>query len=257
MIGIGIGLPFGGFAPAYLQRIAALAPANLMALWPLDDAAGPTARDLSSNAQRVDYAASGITYNAAGPGSNKAVTLDGNNTHANIMTSVNTVDTLWNGNAYSMIAWGKVDGAARWTDISTYRYLIHLRAADATYYTVLGGRSTTNNQIEWRRRVGGPIVSLTHTFVTPPTDWFCMGMTVLQSSPLMIAYLYDTAGGFREVARSTSVNLTTWSGNPPLEGASVLGAGSTTLQEWIGGLAICGLWNTTLSEAQMRVAMTP
>lgn len=241
----------------YMQRIAALAPANLIALWPLDDAAGPTARDLSSNAQRADYAAAGVSYSAAGPGSGKAVTMSGADTYVNIVTSANTFDTLWNGNAYSMMCWGKVDSAARWTDVSTFRYLAHLRATDATYYTTLAGRTTTNNQIEWRRRVGGPIVSLTHTFVTPPTDWFCMGLTVLQSAPLMIAYLYDTVGGFREVGRSTSANLTTWAGNAPQEGASVLGAGSLTLQEWIGGLAIAGFWNTVLSEAQMRTAMTP
>lgn len=242
----------------YANRVKAIAPASLIGYWPLDDASGTTARDLSGIGQSAAYAGSGVTYGATGPAGANAVTMSGTDTYVNITTTTNTFDTLWSGDTFSMVAWGKVDGSSRWTDVTTYRYLSHVRATDATYYAVMAGRSTTNHQIEWRRRVGGPIVSITHTFSPAgPTDWFCMGMTCNAALPELRAYLWDSTGGWRKISTSTSANLTTWAGNAPVEGTTVLGAGSLTLQEWIGGLAGCAFWNATLTDEQMRQAMVP
>lgn len=235
------------------DRIKGLAP---IAYWPLSDTTGGQATDLSGNSQRADYASSGITYSANGIGDGRtAITLNGTDTHVNIRTTVNTVDTLWNGNAFSMIGWGMVDSASRWTDVTAFRYLVHMRATDATYYAVLGGRNQTNNQIEWRRRAGGAIVSQTYTFASPPTGWFCMGMTCNQSLPELRFYLWEQSLGWLKVGTSVSAQ-TSWTGNVPVEGTSVLGAGSLTLQEWVGSLAHCALWDRTLSNDEMRVAMS-
>lgn len=245
--------------PGYTSRARGVAIANQIAFFPLDDADGSTrARDLSPNAQRADYQTSGITYGVAGVTSGQtAIALSGTDTYVNIRTTDNTFGSLWNGNAFSMIAWGKVDSASRWTDTTTFRYLSHVRAADATYYAVLGGRNTTNNQIEYRRRAGGAIVSTTYTFSSPPTDWFCMGMTCDRSLPELRFYLWDSAQDWQKLTTSTSAQ-TDWTGaNPPVEGTSVLGAGSLTLQEWVGGLSNCAFWNTTLSDSQMQTVMTP
>jgi hypothetical protein len=84
--------------------------------------------------------------------------------------------------------------------------------------------------LEWRRRTGGPIVSATYTYApTGPLDWFCMGMTFDIATPRLRCYLNGQL-----IAESTSANLTAWGANPPTGGATVLMAGSTTLQEWIG-----------------------
>lgn len=243
----------------YTQQINGVAPAQLIAHWALDEAAGPTAVDQSGRANNATYAAAGITYGGAGMGDGKAaIALNGSDTYVNVQTSVITFDTDWNGNLFSMIAWGKVDGASRWTDATTFRYLMHIRAADTTYYAVLG-KNTTDNQLEWRRRSGGVIVSNTYAFSPAgPTDWFCMGMTHDQSVPRLSFYLWDSAGGWRKLAVSNSANLTDWGNNPPAEGSTVLGAGSLTLQEWIGSLAHCAVWaGVELSDAQMQAIMTP
>lgn len=248
----------GFLGPAmYDDRLRAIAPASLIAHWGLNDASGPSAIDDSGRANHGVYAASGITYGAAGIGDGQTgITLSGSDTYVNIPTATITFDTDWNGNAFSMVAWGKVDGAARWTDGSTFRYLMHIRANDATYYAVLG-KNQTNHQLEWRRRSGGAIVSTTYTFSpSGPLDWFCMGMTCQQSTPALSFYLNDSVGGWRKLSTSNSASLTTWGNNPPIEGASVLGAGSLTLQEWIGGLAHGAVWNTVLTDDQMRQAMT-
>lgn len=246
-----------GTLQTYAQRIQAIAPQSLIGYWPLDDLGGTRARDLSGLSQRADYPASGATLGGTlDPTGTPVVTLSGADTAINIRTTVNTFGSLWNGNAFSLIAWGKVDSASRWTDTSTFRYLSHIRAADATYYAVLGGRNTTNNQIEYRRRAGGAIVSTTYTFSSPPTDFFCMGMTCNQATPALSFYLWDSAQGWQKLSTSGAAQ-SAWTGNAPVEGTSVLGAGSLTLQEWIGGLAHCAVWNTTLTDAQMRTAMVP
>lgn len=242
---------------SYAQRVAALAPT---AWWPLDDVvASAQARDLSGNSQRADYAASGVTYRVDMGHGRLGVALSGTDTFVNIMTSVNTFDSVWNGDRYSLVMPGRVDGASRWTDAAAYRYLMHLRASDATYYTVMG-KSQTNHQLAWRRRTGGAVTELTYTFSpTGPLDEFVMGLTFDIAGPLLIAYLWDSVNGFREVARSTSANLTTWPAlNPPVEGTSVLGAGSLTAQEWFGSLRDGLVWSgTALGAAQMRQVMTP
>lgn len=250
------------FTPAtqtYTQKLNGVDFSHLIAHWALSESAGPTATDQSTKANNATYASAGITYGATGIGDGKtAITLNGSDTYVNIPTSVVTFDTDWTGNLFSMIAWGKVDGASRWTDASTFRYLMHIRAVDTTYYAVLG-KNQTDNQLEWRRRTGGVIVSNTYTFSPAgPTDYFCMGMTCDQSVPRLSFYLWDSTNGFRKLAVSNSANLTDWGNNPPAEGSTVLGAGSLTLQEWIGSLAHCAVWaNVELSDAQMQVAMTP
>lgn len=241
----------------YRQRVRRAAPGALVGYWPLDEQGGTTARDISARGNVAAYAPSGVTLGTPGVDGARGVSFNGTDTYVNIQTSINTFGADWNGNLYSMVAWGRVDAAARWTDATTFRYLTHLRAVDTTYYTVLG-KSTTDHQLTWRRRVGGPIVEILYTFSPAgPLDWFCMGLTVDQSVPLMIAYLWDSAGGFREVGRSSSANLTAWTGNPPAEGSTVLGAGSLTLQEWIGSLDEPAVWcGVALTAAQMRQVMT-
>lgn len=242
----------------YRERVRRTAPGSLTAYWALDDLTGTPARDLSVRNNGGLYAAAGVTRATPGIDGVRGVTMSGADTYVNIPTDVNTFDTDWNGNRYSLVAWGRVDGAARWTDAASFRYLTHIRAADATYYTVMG-KTQTDNQLTWRRRVGGPIVEVLYTFSPAgPLDWFCMGMTVDQSLPLMICYLYDTAGGFREVGRSSSASLAAWTGNEPQTGTTVLGAGSLTLQEWFGALDDNAVWcGAALTAPQMRQVMVP
>lgn len=248
-------------APArrtYSKKLARIAPAYQILRMPLNETSGLVARDYSPKANHGTYAGAGITYGVPGIGDGQTgVRLDGNNTYVNLDTSVITFDDDFNGNLYSMVAWGKVDGAARWTDAASYRYLTHLRATDATYYTVMG-KSQTDHQLEWRRRSGGAIVSATYTFSPAgPLDYFCMGMTFNLTGPALTFYLNDSVNGWRKLSTSNSAALTDWGANPPQGGASVLGAGSLTLQEWFGDLAHNTIWSgIALSDDQMRAAMT-
>ena len=242
---------------SYTEKIASIKPSNLILHLPLNESSGLVANDISGRESHGAYASSGITYGVGGIGDGQTgVAFDGNDTYINIDSVTRPFDTDWNGNLFSMVAWGKVDGSGRWSDATTYRYMQHIRAADATYYAVMG-KSTTDNQLEWRRRTGGVITSYKHTFSPAgPLDWFCMGMTCDQSVPELIFYLNDSVNGWRKLSTSNSAYLTDWGNNPPVTGATVMYAGSLTLQEWIGSGQHSIIWNDQLSDSEMEEAMT-
>lgn len=245
--------------PGYQQRLLTTRSAALIGLWPLSEAAGPLAADLSPRGSHAAYSGAGLTFGVPGMGNGKTgVAFDGADSYVQICrTAFTTFETDWNGNLFSMLAWGRVDSAQRWEDASTYRYLAHVRAADATYYAVMG-KSSANRQLEWRRRSGGAIVAITHTFnPAAPLDWFCMGLTCDQSKPLLTAYLWSRSSGFLQAGASSSAALTDWGANPPTDGTSVLMAGSLTLQEWIGSGAYAAMWAAELTPSEMRRVMTP
>ena len=237
---------------------------------PLDDAEGQAARDLSGGENPGSYFDSNgyggalLTFQQAGPTPDTlAVELTGDDSGIDMIETQgggnNDFGGDWNGNLYSAICWMKVDAAARWTDGTTYRYGWHVRdGADATYYSIMG-KNTTNHQIEWRRRTGGPITALTHTFnPSGPTDWFCMGVTFDQSKPLLSAYLWDSTNGFQAIGNSESEWLVDWGDHSPTAGTSLIGAGSLTLQEWLGLHSLTITWaGIELSLAEIRKAMTP
>ena len=241
---------------SYADRVLSTAP---IAYWPLDEKAGTGARcPVDSNLDGT-YAAAGIAYAADedGPFGTAAPTFDGSNTYVSFGNA--SFAAAWDGDLFSMISWGRVDGSARWTDSATYRYLQHIRSsADSTYYAVMG-KNTTNHQLEWRRRSGGAIVSQTYTFSpSGPLDWFCMGMTHDQSVPVLNYYLWDSVNGFQTLTPSNSASLTAWGANPPDQaGTTVMMAGSITAQEWIGAGAQHIVWDRMLSTATMQALMTP
>lgn len=239
----------------YIQRIRDAGP---IALWLLNERAGAVAQCLTDRDLDAAFASSGITYAAdsAGPFGTVAPTFDGNDTH--VQHGNASFAAKWDGDLYSMISWGRVDGSARWTDATTYRYLQHIRSsADSLYYTVMG-KSDVNHELQWRRRSGGGVVSQSYTFSPAgPTDWFCMGMTHDQSQPVLNFYLWDSVDGFQTLTPKTSVELTAWGNNPPDGTATVMMAGSTTAQEWIGSGGPAAVWDRMLTGAEMQALMTP
>lgn len=214
------------------------------------------------------YQPSGITYGAAGIGDGRTATTH-NGTDSGILIGSKVFGDIWDGNVGSAICWGKVDGAARWTDATTFRYPFHIKSRqDLTVYLVMG-KSTTAHTLSWRRRIGAGDVNAQFEYTyafdpAGPTGWFCQGMTWdVESDPKKIrVYLYvpgvlawtklydDTpATGVEDWdnATYTADDLNT-----------VWAAGSLTAQEWIGSCAHIALWNgVVLSDTQMQRVMIP
>jgi hypothetical protein len=202
------------------------------------------------------YASSGIAFEQPGIGDGKtSIALDGNNTY--VLAGTKYFDTIWNGDKGSAIGWGKL-AAAQWGTDTTYRYIFHAKSSnDATYYVVFG-RSDAENQLTWRRRVGGDTNEQLYTFTSPPIgEWFCMGFAWDVSVPVLRGYLWSRTSGFVK-AFDVEGDGIAWGVHPVDDGNNVFYAGSTSQQEWIGGGAHVYYWpGTVLTEVEFRRAMTP
>ena len=162
-----------------------------------------------------------------------------------------------------MIGWMKVDGSARWTD-ATIRYAApHMKSAvDSNTYLVMG-RSTTNHAVMWRRRyASGNANEELYTFSgSGTTGWFAMGYSWDINVPRLKGYFYVPGEvGFHEVFSIAGTDFTAWnkSSHPVENNNTVIFAGSTSSQEWIGSAAHLALWcGKALTEAQFHQVMVP
>lgn len=230
----------------YSQRIIA---ANPSLYWPLSDSVGTTAAESIANFTIAYGGGTGVTYGTTGIGDGlTAVTFNGIDTYIQI-GKVGFTATYWDGNTGSALLWAKIDNLARWDDVSTHRWLFHIRApSDGTYYLTFGKSNASAKLLSWRRRTGGLIAEVLVSNFTS-TDWFCMGMT------------WSLTGGIRAFLNgayvgTSSLGITDWLGKDVDGGTSILYAGSNTLQEWFGSGARCAYWKgVALSDATM-IALT-
>lgn len=201
------------------------------------------------------YASAGVTYGEPGIGDgNTSVAVSGANTYCQV--GYPGFSSLWDGDLGTAIMWGRVDGAARWTDGSTFRYLWHIKSAlTATRYIVFG-KHTNNHSIFWRRRNAGGILEIIHNFGTGPTDWFCMAMTWDVSGDNSRMFWQNSGVVTKEYDGVLGVGGGAWGTDPVNDQNAQLLAGSLTAQEWMGWGAMCAWWNNVaLGDAAIAALM--
>lgn len=205
------------------------------------------------------YQPSGITYGEVGIGDGRTSTKH-NGTDSGVLIGSKAFGSVWNGNIGSMISWGKVDAVGRWSDLTAYRYPLHMKSRqDATVYLVTG-KTNTANTLSWRRRILNPQFEYTYTFPSGGTlNWFCQGFS------------WDISGNFKcylyvpgEIPWTKLYDAVPTAGNEFWDNAlytcdaadTVLSAGSLTQQEWIGWNSYAAIWGgITLTDLEMRRAM--
>jgi len=246
----------------YTNKILDTLPGNLVAYYPLDEKTGTTATDWKSTLDATYYADVSAMGTGAGIGDGKtAPTFSGTNSY--ILLGTSGFSLAWLAGPCdkgSAIAWGRVDSADRWTDATMYRYLFHVKSGvDTTVYCVFG-RNQTNHQVFWRRRAAGAILEKTYTFSPAgPTTWFCQGFSWDRVADAVACYLFS-ANTFTTVYSGSfgGVGNGAWGAANNVEGANcVLGAGSATLQEWMGRIAHVAVWNAILTARQFQNIMIP
>ena len=201
-----------------------------------------------------------LTYRRPGPVSGTyGVTFPGATLGA-ISLGNPTFNSFWNGDLFSFISWGKVANAGVWTDLSTHRYLFHVKSYnDATYYAVMGRNLDAINQIRWLRRVGAAYTARTYTFGTPPLGWFCMGYSIdISASGNEKCYLYvPGAIAWTKVYDGViSGGNGAWGAHPVTDNNALLFGGSPTAQLWQGDGGLSACWTgCTLTDTEMKRVM--
>jgi hypothetical protein len=212
------------------------------------------------------YSPAGIAYGQSGPINNyTAVSCNGTDTH--VLVGSVAYNQKFNGNKGSAIAWGKLDGASRWNDLTTHRYLYHIKSTPSLiHYVCMGKPQTAANRLYWIRNAGGSLYAKNYDFPSGgTTDWFCMGMVwdVLSTPKRIACYLYTHADRvWQKISdEAPAVGNEVWdqSVNPvDGENAELLAGTNLSTQEWIGyGGPIAEWGGVCLSDSEMQRVMTP
>jgi hypothetical protein len=224
----------------YSSKVLSIAPASLIAYWPLDEISGTNARNLQGVVARDGTFARDVATmtTGVGPAGGTAPLFDGTNDYCDIYST--DLNTAFNGGEGTLAGWIKVFGVGIWTD-STSRMLFQLRA-DASNRVFIT-RQTTDNQILSDFIGGGTADTEFHNGLNS-TDWlhFAIAWSVTTNE---VRHYLD--GSLTE----TDTGVGTWAGDLSAT-ETIIGASATTPTGMFNGyLADIAIWTTALSAAQI------
>lgn len=166
LVGARRGLLSAGLA--YYQRVLKLGP---IAYWPLWEASGSVAECLVNSAQNGTYV-NAPTLGQPGIGDGRACPLfDGVDQYVNIYSAA--LNSVWNGQEFTVVAWAKVSAAGVWTD-GAWGRIVAIGASSSNLVTI--SKSLANNRLDFDFLGGGVYDSGVHT--TSETGWLPVAITV-------------------------------------------------------------------------------
>lgn len=227
--------------PTYQERLIALAPASLIAYWPLSEAAGGTAADASGHGRDGDT--TDITFGATGIGDGLTA-ASCNGTSSLISFAAHGFPAAFSGAAGTFACWARVANAGVWTD-GTDRAVMVVRA-DASNYTSIYRDSGANNRLTFQCITGGAAKFVVTTALGGITAWMHLAMTWNVGADAFLAYGNGTQLG------TTQNGLLAWGGVPAI---TKLGSFSGN-QWWSGSLAHAAFWDVALTTPQIAQLAT-
>jgi hypothetical protein len=218
----------------YGRKVLTTSRSALIAYWPVLEASGTTAKDLSGNGRNGTITGVDLAQPGIGDG-RTAGYFDGTNDYINIHSA--GLNTAFNGQEGTVGLWLKVPSAA-YTD-GTSRLALSFRVDGNNNLDIR--KSASNNFVTFNYAAGGTSKSVAHA--TSSTLWMHLLMTFSKSGDAMKAYVLGVQSG------STQTALGSWTGNLSAFNTTI-GAISTTPSNvsngWIRDVAV---WTTPLAQA--------
>ena len=212
---------------AYAARVLALSP---IAYYQLNG----DATDSSGNG--FNGLVTGATFGAVGIGDdNTAASFDGSGDFIDI----HAMAAAWNGNAGSMIAWGK---SAAWAD-STVRSLVSILASSEN--SIWMQKSAALNGLTFRRSDSNDDLTVNSSALAGSSAWFSVGLTWSVAANALKAYINGAQVG------STLTGLQTVAGTPGAATTTIGASNTSGATGWIGDLAHVAIFNRVLTGAEM------
>lgn len=218
---------------AYADKVLATQSANLIAYWPLWEAAGSVADNYEGTAAR-DGAYTGVTLGQAGIGDGRTCPyFDKVNDLVAIYSA--SLDGAWDPQEVTIAGWLRVYDAATW--LADSLNACQLRATADNYISIL---KKTDGTLRYRYEANN-VQHEVLSAVQSSTDWLHVALTASKSGDAVKAYL----GGAQIGVTKTGVG--TWVG--ALDDArTLLGSGVKTAgDKWYGWEAHWALWKTPLT----------
>jgi len=149
-----------------LDKIVNTRYASLIALLAMNDLGGTQARDFGPQLNHGTYV--GAKLGEAGLDGEPCAFFGGS---AKVQFGSAAFAADWNGDLHSIIAWGRMDQAGRWSDGTEREALRIIGTVDTSGYALLR-KVSTGNQLRWHHRSGAGVseVSLVATLAIPPLD---------------------------------------------------------------------------------------
>jgi hypothetical protein len=226
-------------AGAYAERVLGMEPANLIGYWPLWEASGTKAEDISGRGHHGVH--TGVTLGQPGIGDGRTCPLfDGTNDFNNVYSAALAAD--FNGAEGTLLIWAKVANAGVWTD-GVARVMAGI-GVDGTDNFLRTSKDAANNSLSVYYEAGGTIDTVFKTGASA-VGYMCLAMTWSKSGELLMSYYNGAA------VDAGSATLGTWAG-ALASTRCVIGAATTTpALPWSGNLAHCALWSKALTAAQI------
>lgn len=232
------------YPQAYTSKVKAIAPANLIAFWPMAETSGTTIVDESGNGRNGTY--SNVTLGAAGMGDGRtAVSFNGTTSVGNVYSA--SLAAAFNGQEGSFSQWCRVSGAGVWTDGLIRRSLYFLSDSSNRVGML---KPVANNEIDCLYVAGGTAEGAGKTSFSP-TGWFHLGLTWSKTADQMIFYVNGVA------ITPVSTGLGTFAGALSTTQTTIGSLSSAPAQVWSGDLGRVAVWTTPLSAAQMAALAVP
>ena len=226
----------------YSLRMLNLFGSAIIAYWPLWEASGTVANDISGHSYNGSY--TGVTLGQPGIGDGRTCpSFDGINDLVNVYSA--GLAGVFDGSEGSVLCWARVSPSSIWTD-GLYHVFVRL-GVDGNNYLLLY-KSPTNNYISLDYRAGGTLKSASTTQFGGSTAWFHIAVTWSKSNDQYKAYANGAQIG------STLTGLGTWSSSLAAAN-SVLGSNSSSGEfPWSGWLAHAMVLNRVTTSTEIATA---
>jgi hypothetical protein len=232
----------------YPAKVARFAESNQVGVYPLDEGSGLIAYDISSQLNHASYASEiGLGSGELGPAGKEAPTFNGSTDYVNLYTAPFVSDFSVTEGTVNL--WYRPANDEVYTD-GVVRRLLTV-GANATTNVILLEKTAANNTLRGAYIAGSSTKSVSPTVYDPELGYNETGWH-------MFTLVWSVAGGYVRVyldgakSGSDQTSLGTWSGslNSTL---CVIGAANTTPDNaWNGSIQVVGIWNTPLTDNQVR-----
>jgi len=223
----------GKFGLGYSQKVLATQSANLIAYWPLWEAAGGVADNYEGTVER-DGAYSGVTLGQTGIGDGKVCPLFDGTDYTNIYSA--SLNAAFDGDEGTVLVWCKVVNSDAWSDGDNFRAIHIYVDGDNSIY--IGKRGNTNN-FQFFYEAGG--VSEIREISTGTTEWIVAVMTWSKSADEVKFYFNGPQNG------ATATGLGVWAGNLSSIFTCIGAQRTNGDYVWKGNIAHCAIWDTPLT----------
>ena len=225
-----------GGATSYSGKVLSTEERNLIGYWPLWEASGSVAKDISWNGRDGTHV--GVTLGQSGIGDDRTSPYyDGANDYTNIYSA--SLAAAFNGAEGTLVIWAKVANVGVWTD-ATSRYLFSVYAGDGNN-AVFIRKDNGNNLTRFHYKAGA--VEEEVNIATNSIDWVQYGITWSATADEVKLYMAGAQVG------TTQTGLGTWVGT--LTSAAIGAYIASASGVYYGWLAHSPIWTKALTPAQI------